>query len=156
VAPYAELFGPWKGIDTKRIIETCKENPQWNFIFQTKYPLALLDYDFPSNIWIGITVNNQEEVSTAIEVAKGIREKEESLLLFVACEPLLGPIDFGEQGLDAFKWILIGGQKETIREKGRQPQWEWVESLLLQARAAKISVFFQPSLTVTPQEIPRD
>jgi protein gp37 len=56
--------------------------------------------------------------------------------------------------VSAIDWIIIGGQSQPGNLPPIQPEWEWVESLLVQARIVGCKVYFKPNLTVRPREYP--
>jgi hypothetical protein len=56
----ADLFGRWvprEWIDA--VLVEVAGNPQWNFLFLTKFPQRLPEFMFPSNAWVGTTVDAQ-------------------------------------------------------------------------------------------------
>ncbi len=62
------------------------------------------------NVWLGVTVENQECFQRAAILAK-IPAK----IRFISAEPLLEEIDFlekidGEQVINSFQWVLLGGE----------------------------------------------
>jgi protein gp37 len=50
------------------VLEQVAANPQWTFLFLTKFPQRLAEFDFPINAWVGTTVDAQARVRNA-EVA---------------------------------------------------------------------------------------
>lgn len=146
--------------------------PNWNFLLLTKVPAWLQTIEWPSNVWLGVTVDTQARVAPAV---KALSEVEASVK-FISVEPMAEAINFitgktvgalgnGEKmaalasgkdfvnGLSYVDWLIIGG-KTVPGRASEQPRWEWVEKILCQARVAGCKVFFKPNLTVTPQEYP--
>lgn len=149
VCSMADLFGMWipqEWID--KVMATVRENKQWNFLFLTKNPKRLVDIDFPDNCWVGTTVDVQERVSPAIEAFKQVR----ATVKFLSCEPLQEHLEFCDMSM--FDWIIIGGRSRSTGMPEGQPEWEWVEDLLTQARKDDLSVYFKPNLKVRPIEYP--
>jgi protein gp37 len=130
-------------------------------IFQvlTKRPKRMLDFYHwkyrqfgvpwrPSdNVWIGVSVENQETANERIHHIKYINAS----VKFLSCEPLLGPIDFEKAIGDSLKWH-IGGLKNCISwvivggESGpnaRPMHPDWARSLRDQCAAAGVSFFFK-------------
>lgn len=158
VCSMADLFGDWvpkEWIDA--VLKSVAENPQWNFLFLTKNPKRYLEFDFPVNSWIGTTVDCQDRVNEAERVFQELRDRQVgSSVLFLSCEPMLTPIIF--TNLELWDWVIIGGSSGNSQTPAIQPEWEWVEGLLKQARDAfdgyGLSVYFKPNLTIRPREYP--
>lgn len=145
----ADLFGKWvpqPWIDA--VLETVRASPAWNFLFLTKFPIRLSQQTWPDNAWVGCTVDRQARVASAerafSKVTAGIK--------WLSCEPLLEPLTFSS--LEMFDWVVIGGQTRSTQAPEFQPKWEWVESLVEQARKAGCKVYFKSNLLVRPKEYP--
>ena len=148
VCSMADLFGEWvpqEWID--QVLKAVRQTPQWNFLFLTKNPARLVGIDWPPNAWVGTTVDCQTRVAAAQKAFAMIKAK----VKFLSCEPLLERITFRD--LRVFDWLIIGPQR--VGSGHEQPQWEWVEHLLNQARAAALKVYFKPHLSVRPREYPK-
>lgn len=106
----------------------------------------------PSNVWIGATVENQEQADKRIPELLKIP----AVCRFVSYEPALGPVDFSqwlpdqdsEQDTTAFHnfhhpedglhWIIVGGESGP----GARPfNVEWARITIAQCRAAGVAVF---------------
>ena len=63
-------------------------------------------------------------------------------------EPLLAPLQFTD--LSMFDWIVIGAQSATRQPEGYvkefAPPFEWVLSIVAQAREAGCRVYLKPNL----------
>jgi hypothetical protein len=53
-----------------------------------------------------------------------------------------------------FDWLIIGGRSQSSGMPEGQPEWKWVEDLLIEARKNNVSVYFKPNLMVRPNEYP--
>jgi protein gp37 len=152
VCSMADLFGDWipnEWIDS--VFESIRKAPDWwNFILLTKNPARYLEVDIPKNCWVGATATNQKEMDKAISAYTKLRNKIPNVL-FVSCEPLMGPISTDLSCLD---WIIIGGRRKSRRMPEGQPKWEWVENLLHDSRKFDIKIYFKTNLTVRPEEFP--
>lgn len=151
VCSMADLFGDWvDDVWIIRVIEACRETPQWNYIFLTKNPKRLLHYNFPQNSWVGTTVDTKGRLRNALEIMPQV----DAPVTFISFEPLLE--DIGEPNLAFIDWIIIGGQSgDTSRHiPEKQPEWLWVENLLIAARKANCKVYFKPNLKARPKEYP--
>jgi protein gp37 len=149
VCSMADLFGEWVEAEViVDILATCKETPQWNYIFLTKNPSRLLNFEFPQNSWVGTTVDINSRVKTAMEVMPEVRAP----VKFISVEPFLEDLDIDD--LSGIDWVIIGGCSESSGGPEVQPQWEWVEKLLFVARDSNCKVYFKPNLKTRPKEYP--
>jgi protein gp37 len=80
---------------------------------------------------------------------------------FLSCEPLKEDVAKDLPDLTMFDWVIIGGQSRTTGEPAAQPEWAWVENLVLAARKSGLKIYFKPNLTVptnfltAPKEYPK-
>jgi len=156
-----DLFGTWVPQDwIDAVLQAVRQAPWWNFIFLTKNPSRYLEIDFPENVWIGATADTQERADHALEIFKKLKDKNPDSILFLSMEPMLEEIDLhpepnrhGEVYLP-LNWIIVGGQSSSSGEPAKQPEWEWVEMILNQARITGVQIYFKPNLTVRPTEYP--
>lgn len=149
VCSMADLFGDWvpqNWID--KVLQSVRQAPQWNFIFLTKNPARLIDIEWPSNVWVGTTVDCQERIAAAESAFARVSAP----VRFVSCEPFQEPLTF--TSLDMFDWVIMGGRSKSSTMPAFQPDWPWVESLILQARRFGCKIYFKPNLTVRPREYP--
>jgi protein gp37 len=149
VCSMADLFGKWvprKWIDA--VFEQVIAAPQWNFLFLTKFPQRLCEFEWPENAWCGTTVDTQARVKNAEQSFQKIKAK----VKWLSCEPMMERLTF--ENLKMFDWLVIGGASESTQTPAFQPKWEWVEHLMSQARKAGCRIYFKPNLTVRPKEYP--
>lgn len=149
VCSMADLFGEWvpqKWIDA--VMKSVRDSPDWNYLFLTKNPKRLPTITFPKNAWVGTTVDIQSRVKPAEDAFKQVK----ATVKFVSIEPMMEKIKFKNPEL--FDWMIIGGRSASTGMEAGQPEWEWVETLLNQARKHGIKVYFKPNLTVRPKEYP--
>lgn len=159
-----------KNIDFKYIEMTWNNMilcPQHTFFVLTKRPKRMLDFVIKhsfvnyvaSNIWLGVTAENQEQADKRIPILLQIPAK----VRFVSCEPLLSEINFRwtnyhylatketyreylerngsineYESLNQIDWIIAG--PETGPKK-RECKKEWIESLYNQCKEADIPFF---------------
>ncbi|MBF0497303.1 MAG: DUF5131 family protein [Deltaproteobacteria bacterium] len=151
VCSMADLFGDWvdqSWID--QILDVCNQNRQWNFIFLTKNPKRLPGVIFPPNAWVGTTVDTQARVAAAVEAFGHVK----ATVKFLSCEPLMSGLEFPDNDLSMFDWIIIGGRSKTSGMDEGQPKWEWVEDLLFQAKIHNLPVYMKPNLKVRSMRYP--
>lgn len=182
VCSMGDLFGKWvpddvidQVLDVVRRVERegkrkAPKFPLWNFIFLTKNPPRLPTINWPSNAWVGVTVDRQFRVKAAVEALNSVNAR----VKFLSCEPFLEPLNFmlpaadepsyllptrmvaeGENGLSCVDWAIFGACTATSTSQEKQPEWPWVEDLMVQARFAGCMVYFKKNLTCRPKEYPR-
>ncbi|MHB1033031.1 MAG: DUF5131 family protein [Pirellulales bacterium] len=121
----------------RRVFETMKKCRRHTFQVLTKRSERLVQLaesmPWPANVWMGVSIENAEmvhRVKDLQEVPAAVR--------FVACEPLLGPIE--KLPLEGIHWVLVGGESGP---KARPMQAAWVEMILQQTRKAKVPFHFK-------------
>ena len=145
VCSMADLFGDWMpSTQIQTILDICKENPQWTYIFLTKNPKRYAEFSpYPDNFWMGATVDEQKRVKPTEIAFLGIEAK----VKFVSVEPMLGKIEF--KNIDIFNWVIIGPQTNPTK----QPDKENLISLLHQCWDNNIKVFSKDNL-IGVRELP--
>lgn len=133
---------------------TLIEDTPW-LIWQllTKRPenvaeLAPWGSEWPSTVWLGTSVENDEWAAKRIPVLArtGARTR------FLSCEPLLA-----ELHLEAFladeacrpHWVIVGGESGA---KARPMQARWAQALLDQCAAQDVPFFFKQAGTVLAKQ----
>lgn len=126
---------PWR----IRLWELIDQTPHLDWLLLTKRPRRAVswavEHGWPENAWAGASVENQaaadERVPHLLEVPARV--------LFLSCEPLLGPVDLSAWvgGLD---WIIVGGESG---HRARPMSPRWAASLRDQAAAAGVAFFFK-------------
>lgn len=94
---------------------------------------ALPPWPLP-NLWLGVSVEDQRAAERRIPLLR----QAPAALRFLSCEPLLGPL---EPGLEGIGWVIAGGESGGA---GVRPMQEgWVRSLLERCRRAGVPFFFK-------------
>lgn len=92
-------------------------------------------FDLNPHVWIGASVENQEQAEKRIphlvEVPAPVR--------FLSMEPLLGPVDLAPW-LGGLAWVIVGGESGP---HARPMHPDWVRALRDQCAAAGVSFFFK-------------
>lgn len=103
---------------------------------------SMLPYDWqagdaPDNIWLGVTVEDQEHTWRLLEVEPylGIFSG-----IFVSVEPMLGPIAFDPDWWHIPSWIIIGGESGV---GCRDMKIDWAYDLMREAQSHKVPVFIK-------------
>lgn len=139
----AEL-NPWR----ERLWELIEQTPMLDWLLLTKRPQEIgskvpWTNDWPENIWLGTTVENQRFAELRLPHLL----KHQAKVRFLSCEPLLGPIDLKafikgnkKAGLHGIDWIIAGGESGP----GARPMHpDWATSLRDQANAARVAFHFK-------------
>ncbi|CAB3868425.1 hypothetical protein LMG3482_04894 [Achromobacter deleyi] len=130
-----------------RLLELIAATPQLDWLLLTKrihlVRKQLPDgYQFPSNVWLGATVENQDAVEKRL---KYLLEFNTPSVRFLSCEPLLGAIDlrkYFRRGPNGTRvdWVIAGGESGP----GARPMDpEWPDDLRKQCSAAKVAFHFK-------------
>ena len=131
----------------RRLLELIGATTNLDWLLLTKRPHSIrkllpLGYEFPANVWIGTTVENQEQADKRI---KYLQDFTTPSFRFLSCEPMLGPLDIrrylqpGRNGV-RIDWVICGGESE---HGARPMNPEWAESLLLQCQEAGVPFLFK-------------
>ncbi|MHA1558528.1 MAG: DUF5131 family protein [Alphaproteobacteria bacterium] len=156
VCSMADLFGDWVNSEwIQSVIDICEDQNQWKYLFLTKNPGRYLDFDFSKNCWLGASATNQRQFNKAMSTFALMKSDN---IRFISFEPLNEVINTGIETFEGkpFDWMIIGGRSKNSKMPAFQPEWEWVEHLLLYARAENIPVYFKPNLIVRPKEYPHE
>ena len=118
------------------VFDVMAETPQHTYQLLTKRPRRLArmaqSLPWPKNVWMGVSVENQEQVWRIDEL-----RKVPAAVRFISAEPLLGPLDADLTGVD---WLIAGGESGPNH---RRLESEWVRDLRDQCEAAGIAFFFK-------------
>jgi protein gp37 len=147
VCSMADLFGKWvPDLWIENILDVCQDTPQWNYLFLTKFPHRMAEFDFPDNAWVGTSVDSQALVARAEKAFAKIDAK----FKWLSCEPMLEELTF--KNLDVFDWIVIGGASESQVSDGTKataayhPPFDQIVHLYQQARDAGVPVYMKTNL----------
>jgi len=127
VCSMADLFGDWveKSI-IENILIVVGQNPQHTFQFLTKNPKRYLEFIFPKNCWLGITIDGTESKTEQWNKSRYLKMSGDNYK-FISFEPLLGEIDKGViKCLPEFNLVIVGAMSGTGAIK---PKQEWIKSI---------------------------
>jgi len=116
------------------MFNVMKDCPQHTFQILTKRPVWLWCYDgeLPVNVWVGVTVENQQKFNRVLLLKRAKATKK-----FVSIEPMLGPININLTGID---WVILGGESGP----GARPiKIEWIRPIRDQCIDKGIPFFFK-------------
>lgn len=121
-----------------------RATPRLVYLLLTKRPqnIAWLAHEaggLPSNAAIGATVEDQPRADNgAFNLSCAAEELEEAgtppLFVFLSCEPLLGPINFGSN-LIGIDWVITGGETDQGGHAARPSDPDWFRSIRDQCAA---------------------
>ncbi len=131
----------------QRLLNLIEETPNLDWLLLTKRPNSIrpllpAGYEFPSQVWIGTTIENQEQAHKRVAY---LQDFVTPAVRFLSCEPLLGPVDIrkylqpGRNGV-RIDWVICGGESE---HGARPMNPEWAESLLQQCQEAGVPFLFK-------------
>lgn len=149
----------------RRVFMAMLNSPMHTFQVLTKRPERAVEffkemkslgstigYETLQNVWIGVSVEDQETANERIPLLLQVPAS----VSFLSCEPLLGPIDFyevsssmppdhthpwrGEPILYGIHWLIAGGESGP----GARPMHpDWVRELRDQCNDAGVAFFFK-------------
>lgn len=164
VGSMTDLFNEWASpVTVEKIIKEIRNHSQHTFMLLTKRPqfircVSLNKKPLP-NVWLGVTVCNQQEADEKIPVLLSIPAAKR----FVSIEPMLGPVDLDrfvfnwkkrylhgsaqlcpdlveKHAPPSLDWVIVGGETGP---NARPMHPDWVRSLRDQCQAAGVPFFFK-------------
>ncbi len=143
VCSMTDLFGEWVPEEfISEIFRVMRQAAAHSFILLTKRPARMRDVVrrevgergyLPPNIWLGVSVENQEAADARIPILM----RTPAAVRFLSCEPLIGPIDLFPW-LERASWSIIGGESGP---RFRPCEVAWIESIVAQCREAGVAAF---------------
>lgn len=130
-----------------RLLELISQTPHLDWLLLTKRIHLVRKqlpkgYEFPNNVWLGTTVENQASARKRI---KYLLEFTSPAVRFLSCEPLLGPLELseflvrGERGTRV-DWVIAGGESGP----GSRPMDpDWPAQLQKQCAKARVPFHFK-------------
>lgn len=155
VCSMADLYGRWvpnQWID--EVHDAMLASPQWKYLTLTKFPDRYAGLKMPPGAWIGTSVDEQKRVRIA---ERAFAELPDNVVKWLSLEPLNEELKFSN--LEMFDWVVIGAQTGTRQPDrvgavpARNPEQEWVERLVAQAREAGCRIHMKPNLLSGPNPL---
>jgi protein gp37 len=141
VCSMADLFGRWVPDEwIEKVFDSCRQSPEWNYLFLTKFPQRYVGLDFPETAWVGTSVDEQKRVANAEKAFAQI----DVPIKWLSVEPMREPLVF--EDLSMFDWVVIGGQSASSGDIERHPDFLWVIDLIHQAMHSRCKVYTKPNL----------
>lgn len=149
VCSMADLFGRWVPTEwIQAVLDVCEDNPQWNFLFLTKFPIRMSEFNFPDNCWVGTTVDHQARVKNAEKAFAKVNAK----VKWLSIEPMLTPLKFND--LSMFQWVVLGGSSSSNETPEWKPPFEWIANLTQDAWQVGTKVYFKTNLLERVKQFP--
>lgn len=144
---------PWR----QQLFHLISQTPHLDWLVLTKRPENVPHFgfqqqlwwpseSFPRNVWIGTSVENQEQADKRIPELLKIP----AAVRFLSCEPLLGPVDLHKAGWNGHNfdpdfaveidWVIVGGESG---QDARPMHPDWVGSMRDRCQAAGVAFFFK-------------
>lgn len=130
-ASMADVFENRKDLVASRLrlLELIGNTPHLDWLLLTKRIHLVRkqlprDYEFPTNVWLGATVENQDSVGKRLDY---LVEFKTPSVRFLSCEPLLGPVNIqkylspGSHGTRV-DWVIAGGESGA-GSRAMDPAW---------------------------------
>lgn len=144
----------------QRLLDLIAVTPNLDWLLLTKRihgvrKLLPNGYEFPGNVWLGATVENQE---VADKMIKYLLEFETPSVRFLSCEPLLGKLNLASYLIPTLKgmrvdWVITGGESGA----GSRPMNPvWPSEIQAQCAAAGVPFHFKQWGHWAPIELVRD
>jgi protein gp37 len=110
------------------IIGVCRSLPKHIFMFLSKNPRRYLEFDFPDNCMLGVTVESTAQWDRALMMTELKARK------WISIEPILG--DFTGRDFSQFELVVIG----KLFNSFSKIRAEWVRSV------KHDNIFYKPSV----------
>jgi protein gp37 len=149
----SDLMGHWvPEEEIRQVLAICQEAHWHTFQLLTKNAPRLKEFDFPPNVWIGVSAPPSRMFGKKLSSAQQKRmvkrmmevlQEVNAPIKWMSIEPLsfdIAPLLINSP----LKWAVIGAA--TNGPRVYQPEAEWVQNLLDLFDAQKIPVFFKGNL----------
>ena len=147
VCSMADLFGKWVPSEwINAVLQQAWDNPQWTFLFLTKFPIRMAEFEYPSNTWIGTTVDSQHAVERAEKAFQKVRDGGYEGVAWLSCEPMMERLTFSK--IDLFDWVVVGGSSKSTQTTEFKPPIEWTFHLWEQAKNHGLPFYMKTNLGV--------
>jgi len=121
----------------QRVFATMRDCPHHTFQVLTKRSERLAELapqlPWPKNVWMGVSVEDARVLGRVHDL-----QRVPAAVRFLSLEPLIGPLD--ALPLQGIHWAIVGGESGP---KARPMRKEWVTSIFLQCRVARVPFFFK-------------
>lgn len=120
----------------RQVFEVMADTPRHEYQVLTKRSKRLAQladrFEWPSNVWMGVSVENQQYAFRAEHL-----RKVPAAVRFISAEPLIGALDLDLTGID---WLIAGGESGS---QARLLDPQWVRDLRDACAASGVAFFFK-------------
>jgi protein gp37 len=141
-ASMADVFEDRRDLDPwrERLARLISETPSLDWLLLTKRPddvpdLAPWGTDWPMNVWLGTTIENQREANRRLDGFVDIPAR----VRFLSCEPLLSGLNLN-RWISRIHWVIAGGESGG---NARPMDPDWARGLRDQCIAASVPFHFK-------------
>jgi protein gp37 len=134
----------WKKSWLLRTLSRIEINPEHRFLFLTKIPPCYEDRLFTShvfpNVWLGVSVTNQNTMSALADLIFDTTW-DEKYKLVLSIEPILAPIDT----YVIPDWLIVGAETGNRKDKVI-PEREWIENIYDYCQRMNVPIWMKDNL----------
>lgn len=116
-------------------------SPKYIFQILSKIPAKFADFDYPSSVWLGTSIEN----NSVTWRVKDLIALQGDNLKFVSVEPLHEEIDYYFK--DPIKWVIVGA--ETRNKNRIIPERAWVQRIVDNCRVEHIPLLIKRNVGIT-------
>jgi len=151
-----DFFHPLNDPYRPEVWDIMRRTPDYTYQVLTKFPENIVDRlpaDWSngwSNVWLGVTAENQEMANKRIPILLSIP----AAIRFVSIEPMLGPVDltfnlqfehpdnegYGVEIIKGLDWVIVGGESGS---HARPMHPDWIRQIRDQCQASGTPFFFK-------------
>jgi len=147
VCSMADLFGKWVPEEwINAVLNVIRDNPQWNYLMLTKFPIRMSQFEYPDNVWLGTSVDQQGMVGRAEKAFQRLRDSGFGGVTWLSCEPMMERLTFEYLGL--FDWLVMGGSSRSAKTPEYKPPFDDTVHLYQQAKVLGLPVYFKTNLGI--------
>lgn len=100
--------------ETRHIYQILTKRPERAASYKIKKPDMFADSEWPENIWLGTSVEDQKSAETRIPLIL----KSSAKIKFVSMEPMIDLINMNDiEGAENLDWIIVGGESGPDNER---------------------------------------
>jgi protein gp37 len=153
----SDLMGHWvPDAEIEAVLDICRQAEWHTFQLLTKNAPRLLRFEFPPNVWVGVsappsqmlgkTLTHEQQVRMVVRQLE-VLDKVQVPIRWMSIEPL--SFDIAPLLEDCpLQWAVIGAATNGV--KTYQPRPEWVQDLLRVLDKQSVPVFFKGNLNWYP------
>lgn len=151
----SDLMGHWvPDTEINQVLETCHKAHWHSFQLLTKNPKRLLDFDFPDNVWVGVSTPpdfmmgkelSQDQKHRMLRITLDTLSQIKTPVRWISAEPLSWDITpLLSEYASAINWCVIGAASngKTLYA----PNESYVKALVEHLEANGVTVFYKGNM----------